>query len=397
MIKLPLWLISLLVGISQISESIYTPSLPDIGKSLMVSDSMVEFTLTIYLLGFAVGVLFWGRLSDRLGRKPCMITGLIVFVLGSLGCYASTSILMLMTSRFVQAFGASIGSVLCQAACRDALKGPELGKAYAMITGLLGVFPAIGPVVGGYMAEYWGWGNIFIVLALWGAVLAGFVAAYMPETHKREDRAIVKLGQVYGRLVRDRHVWACAFIVGISNGIYFSYFAEGAFYMMELLELSPSHYGLTFLALAGSMLLGGFIGPRVQKGKSSTFLMTKGLGVMLFGAAFFAGVIAMGVSFSFPKMWLITSALLAEMMLVFGMCFVNAGALSMALVRYTDCTGTASSLFGFTYYIIVSTITFGMGVCHNDTLYAMPIYFLVLTFLLWHIRHFCDEKPVHYK
>ena len=82
-----IWLIVLIVGLPQLSETVYTPSLPDIAHALRVSESAVEYTLTIYLFGFAIGMLFWGKLSDAVGRKPCVLAGLFIFILGCIGCY----------------------------------------------------------------------------------------------------------------------------------------------------------------------------------------------------------------------------------------------------------------------------------------------------------------------
>lgn len=97
----PIWLIVLIVGLPRFAETVYTPSLPAIAHSLQASVSMVEYTLTIYLFAFAIGTLLWGKLSDRLGRKPCILAGLAIFVVGCIGCYFSTSIGMLLFSRFI--------------------------------------------------------------------------------------------------------------------------------------------------------------------------------------------------------------------------------------------------------------------------------------------------------
>ena len=121
----------MIVGLPQLSETVYTPSLPDIARGLRTREAMVEQTLTIYLFAFALGMLFWGQISDKFGRKPCILAGLLVFIAGCISCYFSTSIEMLMLSRFIQAFGGSTCSVLGQAICRDAFHGPELGRVYS--------------------------------------------------------------------------------------------------------------------------------------------------------------------------------------------------------------------------------------------------------------------------
>jgi DHA1 family bicyclomycin/chloramphenicol resistance-like MFS transporter len=107
-----IWIIVLIVGLPQLSETVYTPSLPEIADAFKTSNAMVEYTLTIYLLGFALRTFFWSKVSDRFGRKPCVITGFLIFILGCLCCYFSPSIEWLMASRCLQAFGGSVGSVL---------------------------------------------------------------------------------------------------------------------------------------------------------------------------------------------------------------------------------------------------------------------------------------------
>ncbi len=96
-----IWLIILIVGLPQLSETIYIPSLTLIANDLKTSAPMVEYTLTIFLFSFSIGTLFWGRISDYLGRKPCVIAGLIIFIIGSIGCYFSPTVELLLASRFI--------------------------------------------------------------------------------------------------------------------------------------------------------------------------------------------------------------------------------------------------------------------------------------------------------
>src|SRR5579872_2591343 len=149
-----IWLIVLIVGLPQLSETVYSPSLPEIAQALHTSDSMVEYTLTIYLIGFAIGLLFWGKISDKFGRKPCILAGLAIFTLGCIACYYSQTINALMVSRLIQAFGGSIGSVLGQSISRDSFQGPALARVYATVGTAMAIFPAMGPLVGGLISEY---------------------------------------------------------------------------------------------------------------------------------------------------------------------------------------------------------------------------------------------------
>ena len=273
-----IWLIVLIAGLPQFAETVYTPSLPDIAAALHTSDSMAEYTLTIYLIGFAIGTLFWGKLSDKFGRKPCVLAGLAIFIVGCAGCYFSSTIGMLMSYRFIQAFGGSIGSVLGQAICRDAYHGPALGKAYASVGIAMAVFPAIGPVIGGLIAQYLDWPSIFLFLILCAITLSIILAWRLPETHHADNRKPVSIIEVILSLVKNKKVIGFAFIVGACNGIMFSYFAEGPFYFIEILALSPSQYGLSFIATALSSMLGGMVSKKLHKTHKSETIMGYGLG-----------------------------------------------------------------------------------------------------------------------
>ena len=118
-----LLLMIILVAFPQISETIYTPSLPDISKALHVSNNEVQLTLSVYFAGFALGVFFIGWLSDIIGRRPAMLLGIVVYGVGSFLCFITNSIEVLLVSRFIQAFGASAGSVVTQTILRESVEG----------------------------------------------------------------------------------------------------------------------------------------------------------------------------------------------------------------------------------------------------------------------------------
>ena len=293
-----IWLILLIVGLPQLSETVYTPSLPEIAKGFKTLDSMVEYTLTIYLFGFSIGTFFWSWLSDRFGRKPSVLIGLIVFIFGCVGCFYSTSITMLMVSRFIQAFGGSIGSVVGQAICHDVFHGPALGKAYSSIGTALAVFPVIGPITGGFIAENFGWESIFLFLILFAIIL--FICSFisLPETHKYDKNNSLSIKEVALSLIKSKKVVGFGIIVAICNGIGFSYFAEGSFYLIALLGLSPSQYGLTFFFIAASAMIGAIISKRLHNTNSSYTIMRYGIVVIFISTLLFSEAVFSPISSS---------------------------------------------------------------------------------------------------
>lgn len=370
----PIWLLVLIVGLPILSETIYSPSLPDIANTLKVSDSWVEFTLTIYLAGFALGTLFWGRLSDRLGRKPCALLGILIFVLGSIGCYFSDSIILLLISRFVQSFGGSTGSVLGQAISRDAFRGVERGKVYSTVGGALAFSPAIGPFIGGMVDQTFGWPSIFLLLIIAGAIVFFVTAFKLPETHL-ERTSSFSLRSLTKTLSKDLRVIGFGIIVAAINGMHFSYYAEAPFYYIDLLGLSPSVYGLTFIALAIMGVMGASLSRFLHNHLTSKDILWRGILIFLMGTGCFVLSVFLGGFFSIPPFLTIIFSIGSMAIVSMGSAMIMPNCLSLALEDYQHAVGTASSLFGFFYYALTSLFTLGMGILHNDTLYPMPFYF----------------------
>ena len=386
----PILIIILLAGFSTLSETVYIPSLPDIAISLNTSESMIEHTLTIYLFGFTLGILFWGNLSDKIGRKPCIIQGLVIYIVGCIGCYFSVNIEMLMLSRFIQAFGGSIGSVLGQSIVRDVFIGKELAKAYANVSISLAIFPFIGPIIGGAITEKFSWHSVFLFLILFALAFIILVAAKLPETNKFENNKNQSLLKVALRLYKDSKVIKLGFVVAICNGIIFSYCAEGPFYLMNILGLSPREYGLTFIAIAISVMFGGNISKRLhRKNYTPQSVMNSGIKVMFASCISFCFFIIVH-SYITPLSvtFLIAVTVLSQMMLNLGICMTTSNALTLALEDYRDVTGRASSIFGCFYYFFTSIVTLIMGLLHNGSLTTMPFYFLFLACIMIIINQF---------
>lgn len=379
---LPVWLIVLIIGLPQLSENVYTPSLPNIATSLNISASITEYTLTVYLLGFAIGTLFWGKLSDLKGRKPCVLAGLLIFIVGCIGGYLSNSIFTLMVSRFIQSFGGSIGSVLGQAICRDVFKGSALGKAYSTNNTILAFIPAIGPIIGGLIAEHFGWQYNFLFLSIFCILAIMLIGKYLPETHNIHERKNFFLMEVAIKLLQDHKVIALGIIVAASNGISFSYFAEGSFYLINLLGLSPSQYGLSFMVIALGGICGGIVSKKLHNYYNSKIIMGYGILITVITSSIFSGLILLNNYYNIFNNYLIAITIISQMFMVLGICIITSTSLALALEDYQWCIGTASSLFGFFYYCCISLVTLLMGILRNGTLIIMPIYFFVICLIM---------------
>lgn len=389
MILPAIWIIVLIVGLPQFSETVYTPSLPEIASDLQASPSSVEHTLTIFLFGLALGTVFWGTLSDRIGRKPCVLLGIAIFIVGCIGCYLSRSVEMLLISRFIQSFGCSIGTVLGQTISRDAFSGPNLGKVFSTIGTALSVFPAIGPTIGGFIAEKSHWSNIFLILMLFGIFLIVIIYFRLPETLDKSKINRISLLQVAKTLFGDTRIILYGIIIGCTNGIGFSYYSEGSFFMIDMLEMQPSHYGMSFMLFALAAMIGGITSGRLQNSLGSKKIMDIGIAINLITNAIFTFiVVSQGSLVNFEPHLIIYISLLMRVLSMFGSCMTIINGLALSLVDYRDCIGTASSIFGLFYYSLISLFTFIIGHLHNGTILVMPIYFLGLSAIMF----ICSKK-----
>lgn len=366
------------MGFPQISETIYTPSLPDIAHQLGASNNVIQLTLSIYFLGFAFGVFCWGRLSDFIGRRPAMLWGILVYGMGSLGCYLSGSAEWLLVSRFIQAFGASTGSVVTQTILRESIDGAKRHAVFAQISAALAFTPAVGPLLGGWVDQSLGFRAVFLTLVLMSAAILAYTWTSLPETRVKTGSKINTLS-VAKRLVSDRRIWGFGFLIGATNGILFSYYAEAPFIFIEFFGMSPGSFGFFGIFVAMSSILGAMLSKKLLPRLQAERIIVIGTIITMLGALCLTVLAVSGMNATIMHMALLVVCIFI-LLLGIGMAIPNC--LSLALNQYGDVLGTAGAIFGLGYYFVVSLITSGMSILHNGSLVTMPLYFLGLAILM---------------
>ena len=378
-----IWIIALIVGLPQFSETAYTTSLPEIAKNFYTTGEMAKNTLTIYLIGFSIGMILWGKISDQFGRKPCIISGLIIFIAGCIGCYLTDTIEMFMVYRFIQGFGGGASFIIAQSICRDAFEGAELSRVYSTIGTAIALFPALGSVSGGIIANISEWRDIFLFLIIFAVILISLIIIKIPETYVKNNESNISMANLTIRLVLDKKVVGFTFIAAGCIGMIFSYLAEGPFYLINGLGLSPSIYGITFFTIALSTIMGSIISRKLSLTISPKKIMTYGLFIIIISSIIFSSIISIHLKiYKLSINIIILTTIISRMIISFGICMVMGNTLALALAKYRYATGAASSLFGFFYYFIASLLMFGMTVLHNGTLLSMPLYFLAISLLM---------------
>ncbi|CAH2463736.1 multidrug effflux MFS transporter [Bacillus mycoides] len=374
-----LWLMIILVAFPQISETIYTPSLPDISKALHVSNNEVQLTLSVYFAGFALGVFFIGWLSDIIGRRRAMLFGIVVYGVGSFLCFIANSIEFLLLSRFIQAFGASAGSVVTQTILRESVEGHRRHAMFAQISAVIAFTPAIGPLIGGFLDQMFGFKIVFLSLVVMSAGIFLYTFVSLPETKMDSVTNKINVFSVLKRLITNPKVVTYGLLIGGANGVLFSYYAEAPFIFIEYFQLSPSMYGLLGIVVASASIIGAKVSKRLLPIYKPEKIIYIGCIVMT------GGVIVLSVITSIrsnPNILYMIGFLVTMFILLLGIGIALPNCLSLALVDFQNVIGTAGALFSLGYYIIVTLTIWGMSQLHTGSLVVMPLYFLVIVVIM---------------
>ncbi|MFD1454541.1 multidrug effflux MFS transporter [Levilactobacillus lanxiensis] len=365
-----LGLIIALVGFPQISESIFTPVLPQLQRAFSVSANRAQLTMSTYFVAFAVGVLIWGQLADKWGRRPAMLAGIAVYLAGNLGLMLSPTFGWLIGSRLVQAFGASAGSVVTQTIMRESFSGLTGAKVFAHTSAAMALAPALGPLIGGIMQTYFGYRSVFGTLVAMAVAVGLYAGTCLPETQPVTTK-VKRVNQMalLRHLLTDPVVWGYGLLIGGINGVLFSYYAEAPFIFISHFGYSAVQYGWLGLILASASLLGAVLVNWLLNWITPEQVA---LGGLLFSVVASAGLV--GAAYLDHA-----GLLLAFVFLTFlGLNVTLPNALNRALVGYEAVMGSASGWFSLGYYLMVSALTYGMSWLHNGAVETLPWYVLVL-------------------
>lgn len=374
-----LMLMIILVAFPQISETIYTPSLPDISKALNVSSNATQLTLSMYFAGFALGVFCWGWLSDLIGRRPAMLWGIVTYGVGSLLCYMANSIELLLISRFLQAFGASTGSVVTQTILRESVEGHKRHVMFAQISAVIAFTPAVGPLIGGWVDQAFGFRAVFFTLVVMSVGIFVYAFTALQETKVASTTHKISIVLVLKRIIMDPKVIAFGLLIGGTNGILFSYYAEAPFIFIEYFKMSPGLYGFLGIVVALSSIIGAKISKRLLLIFKPEKIIYIGCLVMIVGATILSVIVLIGTN---PTVFYAVVILASIFTLLLGIGIALPNCLSLALVNFQDVVGTAGALFSLGYYILVTLIIWGMSQLHTGSLKIMPLYFLTLVIIM---------------
>ncbi|MBN9537538.1 MAG: multidrug effflux MFS transporter [Alphaproteobacteria bacterium] len=388
--------IALLVALGSfgpLTMSIYTPVMPSVGHDLVATPDNVKLTLTTYMIGFAVGQLFYGPLSDRYGRRPVLLGGLFFFTLTTFACSFAPSIGGLIGLRILQGLGAASGSVLGRALTRDAYTFQEMPLVMSWISLGQNIAPSLAPTIGGVLGEWASWRATFWFVGGFGAILFLVVLAGLGETNKfRSER--LDLGSLMrgsGEMLRDRRFLGHILPLGFAFAMNFGMLAGVPFILQESLGFSPREFGLIVLLSVGGFTAGTFVNNRLMgRVAPSTIIQHSGW----FHVAALIGMAALSLS-GVVTWWAIVGP---HMVLSFGTGMIVANANAGAVGMYPKLAGTASSLAGLAQMGMgaMGTVTVAVLTIIGSRYVAMPLVIGLAPFaiaMLWSGRLLRKAPP----
>lgn len=339
--KPSLFLLVAMTGLGPFTMQIVIPSMPVMAAALAVPYGTVQLTLTLYLIGVALGQLLYGPLSDRYGRKPLLLAGLGFYLLGSAIAAAAPTAGVLIVARVLQAAGGCAGLVLGRAMVRDAYPREQAASVIGYVSTAMSVAPMVSPLLGSVLTEHFGWRSTMLACLLIGAPLWLAMRWRLPETLAQPAPLPGLAGMLgaYAQLLRLPAFRAYCGVVSLSTGVFFAFASGTPVVVVNGMGHPPTHLAAAMMLLALSWSAGTFTTARLSVRLGVSRLLRLGTGLILAGGALAVLLLA----FAPPNIFLF---FLPMMVMAFGNGVAQPSAIAAAVSVRPGLAGTASGLVG---------------------------------------------------
>lgn len=284
----------IVAAVSPLGINLYLPSMPGMSAALGVDYAAIQFTLSVYLAAVALGQLIIGPVSDRYGRRPVLIGGLVLFVVGSTICMLAPNITVLNVGRVIQALGGCAGITLSRAIVRDMYDRTRAASMIAYVTMGMAVAPMIAPTIGGLLEALHGWRASFAFLTVFGLITLLIVLRMLHETNpwKGQATSADQLINGYRKLVGISSFWGFALTAGLTSASFFAFVGGAAYVMINLMERTPVEYGLYFGLVSVGYMVGNYCSGKFVTKVGPQRMIRLGAMLSLIAVAMMAGLYA---------------------------------------------------------------------------------------------------------
>ena len=367
--------LGMLTAITPLATDLYLPALPIMPGELNTTASNIQMTIGIMTFGVALGQLFGGPISDTMGRKLPLIVGNLLCVISGIICAFAPSIEILLLGRFLQGLTGSVGVVIAKAIARDFASGQELTKLFALLMMVNGLAPVLAPLIGGQLLLFTTWRVIFVILAVFSAILL-VGSLLFRESLPKEKRVTGGIGVAvknYITLIKDKPFLGQTLIQLFAFGGFFAYISGSSFVYQNIFNLSAQEFSYLFGINSCGIVLASAISSRVSNVITAKQLLTFSLWQLTIGSLLF--LIAMIFEWSLIPVTTI---------LFFTVCTVSlfgSASFSMAMTNYGKMAGSASAILGFASMFAAGIVSPLVGIGGDHTGVPMGITMLVCAVL----------------
>lgn len=364
----------MLMVLMQMTTDQYVPSLPAITKVFNTNEASIQLTLSLFMLGLSISHVFYGPLSDKIGRKPPLMFGVGLSILGSLCCYLAPTVFVLIIGRFIQGFGIGCCGSVGRSLVRDLFTDRVLSKIGSYV-GIVSVFIMVAsPVLGGYIQEHFGWRNNFLCLFVFGIVIWLFALFTLPETNKNLNPEATKIRVMrdnYFTLLRSKVFLGYALCACFACAGLLAYLAIAPFLFQDVLGLSPIEFGQLTIFIAGAICVSGIINSQMVMGKGVSHMVFIGIIFMIIGG------LAM-LCLAFLGMKNVLSIMIPVSFFSMGVGFTFINAFAGAFHPFPHMAGTVGALYACMQDLsaALSTGIVALGKWYGQ--YSLATIFLVL-------------------
>lgn len=366
--------LAILAMVSPIATDMYLPGFPQIEADLNTSPGTVQLTLSSFMIGMAAGQLFWGPLSDRIGRRGPLIVASLLFVLSSGLAATSTSVWMLLIMRLIQGFTGSAGVVIGRAVARDLATGAELATAFSLMGVVMSLAPVLAPVLGGVLIGTIGWRGVLWAIFGIAVVMALAVIFVVPESRHPQASS----GGSSGQLARNiRTVLTDVPFLGYTAsaifgfGAVFTFISSSSDIYQVVYGLTSTQYALLFAVNAAGMAIVGLVSSRLISHVSQTLLLRIALSALLLGSAVLA---LASISGGMVPLWLIVVfVFVATCMSPVLMATTS----TLGLLRHGEAAGMAAAVMGALQFVVAGIVSPMVTITGEVSVTSMAVVMLI--------------------
>ena len=364
--QIPLWFLACLTLMGTLAMHIFVPVLPLIAQDFQADLHQVQMTLSIYILGLAIGQLFYGPLADSIGRKPVLVIGMLIYSFASLGAMLANSLEMLIGFRFLQALGGCSGLLLGRAIVRDTTSGNETTKKLSIMNMMVTLGPGLSPILGGLLAELSGWRLIFVVLSVLGFINLFLIFVYISNNStKRPSSARVVL-ENYKKLVISPKFLGYTIGGGLATTSFYAFLGVASYIVIHQMHGTLHQVSIYLALIMLGIWCGSFLSNLLVDRLSIDKMMMLGSCISIFFTSIFFICAILGILNFY-------SVVLPVIFYSLSVGITSPIALTKALNVNPMIAGSASGIYGFIQMVIGALCTSLSGFGSNPAITAASI------------------------